>query len=162
MSDKRANIFIIEETRQPRWLVLFLSWLVPGYGFFVHGLRRRAILVFALIQVTFLAGIAFRGGVLVPEFRWNHEGFNIVSLLTFFTQIFNGGAALISMLPEFLGQKWAIFPSDETSPWADLGSFFLLVAGGLNYFVLMSTYDHFYGRKRPSGWMGATDEESTS
>lgn len=134
--------------QQPMWLVLTLSWLVPGYGFYYHGLKRRAWLIFGTIETTFLLGSALRGSVLLPEFRWSHEGFNIVSLLTFFTQMFNGGAAVVSLLPELLGRRWAILPYDESYCWADLGSFYLLVAGGLNYFVLRSTYDHFYGRNR--------------
>jgi hypothetical protein len=134
--------------RQPKWLVLGLSWLVPGYGFFVHGLRRRAVVLFLAIEGTFAVGCFLKGGVFLPEFRWGHEGFNIVTLLTFFTQIFNGGGALLSLVPEILGSRWAILPYDEASCWADLGSFYMLVAGGLNYFVLMSTFDYFYGKKQ--------------
>ncbi|MCX7624734.1 MAG: hypothetical protein N2Z21_00750 [Candidatus Sumerlaeaceae bacterium] len=130
------------------WRVLFLSWLIPGYGYYVNGLRRRGVVVFLAIQLTFLLGCALRGGVFLPEFRWSHEGFNIVSLLTFLTQIFNGGAALISLIPEVIGGRWAVLPYDESYCWADLGSFYILVSGGLNYFVLTSTYDHFYGKKR--------------
>lgn len=130
------------------WRVLLLSWLIPGYGYYINGFRRRAALAFVAIELTFLLGCVLRGGVFLPEFRWTHEGFNIVSLLTFLTQIFNGGAALISLLPEMLGEKWALLPYDESYCWADLGSFFILVSGGLNYFILTSVYDHFYGRKR--------------
>ncbi len=128
-------------------IVLLLSWLIPGYGFFRYGYRRRAIFLFVCIEVTFLLGAALRGSVLVPEFRWDREGFNIVAILTFVTQIFNGGLGLISMLPDVLGPRFAILPYDEAYCWADLGGFFLLVSGGLNYFVLTSIYDHFYGRK---------------
>lgn len=141
-----------------KWLVLGLSWLVPGYGFFVHGLRRRALILFLAIEGTFALGCMLKGGVFLPEFRWGHEGFNIVTLLTFFTQMFNGGGAILSLLPELAGRRWAILPYDESYCFADLGSFYLLVAGGLNYFVLMSTYDHFYGRKRS---VRAEAEEST-
>jgi len=75
------------------------------------------------------------------------EGFNLVTILTFFTQLFNGGLSILSFLPEVLGRGAAVLPYDETNQWADLGSFYLLVSGGMNYFVLTSTYDHFYGRK---------------
>ena len=161
MSAPDAKIICAEEVNQPRWLVLLLSWLFPGYGFFVYGLRRRAVLLFVVIEGIFLVGSLLRGGVLLPEFRWGHEGFNIVSLLTFFTQMFNGAAALVSLLPELFRAKWGVFPYDESYSWADLGTFYTLVAGGLNYFVLMSTYDHFYGKKR-EGAFGLASEKDGS
>jgi len=134
--------------QRSKWFVLVVSWLIPGYGYYYHGLRWKGLFVFGAIELTFLIGSLLRGSVLLPEFRVTHEGFNVVALLTFFTQLFNGLAALLSLLPEFLGRAFAIFPYDESYCWADLGSFYLLVAGGLNYFVLTSTYDHFYGKKR--------------
>jgi hypothetical protein len=150
MLPEDAKFISMAEVNQPRWLVLTLSWLVPGYGLFIHGLRRRAVCLFVLIEGIFLIGAFLRGSVLPPEFRWSHEGFNVVSLLTFFTQMFNGAAALVSLLPEVAGRAWAILPYDESYCWADLGSFYTLVAGGMNYLLVMSTYDHFYGRKRGS------------
>lgn len=157
---KDATAIELRESAQPKWLVMLLSWLVPGYGYYVNGLQRRALLAFFVIELTFAIGCVLRGGVFLPEFRWTHEGFNIVSLLTFFTQMFNGGAALLSLLPELLGAKWAILPYDESYCWADLGSFYILVAGGLNYFLLTSTYDHFYGRKRAEAHDQSDEDES--
>lgn len=128
-------------------LVLFLSWLIPGYGFLHHGLKGRAILFFLLLQGTFLAGAAMQGSVLVPEFSPRSEGFNLVTILTFVVQMFNGLLGLVSVLPDLTGGRFAILPFNETHPLAELGAFYLLVSGGMNYFVLASTYDHFYGSK---------------
>ncbi len=127
--------------------VLLLSWLVPGYGFMHNGRWGRGLFFFIILESLFLIGAYFRGSVLLPDFSPRSEGFNLVTILTFFTQIFNGGLSLLSMMPEFLGAGAAVLPYDETNQWADLGSFFLLVSGGMSYFVLTSTYDHFYGRK---------------
>jgi hypothetical protein len=128
------------------FIVVFLSWLIPGFGFFVHRRWIRGLLFFIVLEATFLVGAAFKGSVLLPDFRFGSEGFNVVTILTFFTQMFNGGLGLISLAPEFM-RGWHILPYDETNQWADLGSFFLLVSGGMNYFVMTSVYDHFYGRK---------------
>jgi hypothetical protein len=138
-------------TTQPpafeKFWVTFVSWLVPGFGFFYNRRFGRGLLFFIVLEATFLVGAAFRGSVLLPDFRFGSEGFNVVTILTFFTQMFNGGLALISLAPEFL--KGAhLLPYEETNQWADLGGFFLLVSGGMNYFVMTSAYDHFYGRKR--------------
>lgn len=129
---------------------MLLSWLLPGYGFFHHGLRSRALLFFLLLEGTFLIGAALHGSVLVPEFNPRNEGFNLITILTFLVQMCNGLLALISLLPELFGPGAAILPYDETHPLAELGSFYLLVSGGMNYFVLASTWDHFYGARRES------------
>lgn len=126
---------------------MLLSWLIPGYGFMRNGMVARGLIFFVLLQLTFLVGVALRGSVLMPIFNLREPGFNLVNVLTFFTQIFNGGLGLISLLPELFGARAAIFPYQESAPYADLGAFYLLVSGGMNYFVLVSTYDHFYGPK---------------
>jgi hypothetical protein len=123
---------------------MVLSWLVPGYGFMRHGYWLRGIYFFIALEVTFLIGAALRGAVLVPVFNIGNPAFNLVNILTFFTQIFNGGLGLVSMLPDLLGASVSILPYNEAYRWADLGSFFLLVSGGMNYFVMVSTYDNFY------------------
>jgi hypothetical protein len=146
---------------QPAFLVMIISWLIPGYGFYVNGLKQRGVFFFLTLELTFLAGAMLHGSVLLPDF-WPTEGdptdgFNIVSILTFFTQMFNGFLALISLLPELAHGRFALLPYDETNAWADLGAFYLLVSGGMNYFVLTSTYDHFYSRK--AGGVLAADEQ---
>jgi hypothetical protein len=126
---------------------MILSWLIPGYGFFRNGRKTRGLIFFVLLQLTFIIGVALKGSVLLPVFNFRAPGFNLVNVLTFITQSFNGGLALLSMLPEFLGPGAALLPYEEAAPYADLGAFYLLVSGGLNYFVLVSTYDTFYGPK---------------
>lgn len=127
--------------------VLFLSWLIPGYGYYHNGMRRRAIFFFIVLETTFLLGALFRGSVLLPEFNYRDEGFNLVTILTFVTQMCNGLLGLVSLLPDLTKGVLRILPYNETSHWFDLGSFYLLVSGGMNYFVLVNTYDYFYGRK---------------
>jgi hypothetical protein len=142
--------------------VILSSWLVPGFGFFLYGRRARGLLFFFLLQGIFLVGVFLKGSVLLPDFNPAAEGFNLVTILTFVTQIFNGGLAIISLLPEFAGPHFAIFPSNEAAPLADLGSFLLLVSGGMNYFVTVNTYDHFYGRKSQLASSAGTTVEEES
>jgi hypothetical protein len=136
-----------QATTTEKILVLGASWLIPGFGFYRHGLRKHAIFFFVVLQATFLFGAALQGSVLFPEFRFRSEGFNLVAILTFLTQMFNGLVAMISLLPDMAGPRFAILPYNETHWAADLGSFFMLVSGGMNWFVIASTYDHFYGRR---------------
>ena len=141
--------------------VMFLSWLLPGYGFLHNGRKWHALYVFVVLEATFLVGSLLKGSVLLPDFDYRSEGFNLVTILTFMTQMFNGLLGMISLLPDIGGP--AILPYDETHHWADLGSFYLLVSGGMNYFVIASTYDHFYGRGKrlpDEEAPGADDEEA--
>ncbi len=123
---------------------MLLSWLIPGYGFMRNGFVGRGIFFFVILQVTFLLGAWLRGTVLVPEFNFRSPGFNLVNILTFMTQMFNGGLGLLSMLPELTGPSGAVLPYEESATWADLGAFYLLVSGGMNYFVMIGTWDNFY------------------
>jgi len=127
---------------------MLLSWLIPGYGFFINGHKRRAIYFFIVLELTFLIGAMLRGSILIPAFSIRNEAFNLVNILTFFTQMFNGGLGIISMMPDILGPGASLFPNNEAYPWADLGAFFLLVSGGMNYFVLVSTWDNFYAPEK--------------
>lgn len=138
---------------------MILSWLVPGYGFMRNGYVGRGITFFVMLQATFLIGAALKGSVLVPEMNFREPGFNLVNVLTFLTQCFNGGLAFVSMLPELMGPGAAILPYEEAAPFADLGAFYLLVSGGMNYFVLVHTYDKFYG---PNAMAPAVQTEVTS
>ncbi len=143
--------------RGAKWGVLLLSWLIPGWGFWRHGLKGRAVLFFVVLQSVFLIGAALQGSVLMPEFSPRSEGFNLVTILTFVVQMFNGLLGLISLLPDLAGSKYAILPYNETHALAELGSFYLLVSGGMNYFVLASTHDHFYGSKAENAEAGRSD-----
>lgn len=125
-------------------ITLILSWLIPGYGFIRNGHIFRGLSFFVLLQLTFAIGASLSGTVFVPEFNFRAIGFNLINILTFITQMFNGGLGLVSMLPEVLGPGAAILPYDEAATYADLGTFYLLVSGGMNYFVLVSTWDNFY------------------
>ncbi|MCX7018751.1 MAG: DUF6677 family protein [bacterium] len=136
--------------RNNKYFVLVMSWLVPGFGFAWHGLWWRALFFFVVLEAAFLAGAFLQGSVLVPEFAYTNKDFNLVTILTFFTQMFNGLLGIVSVAPDLLaraGIHVRILPYNETNQWFDLGSFYLLVSGGMNYFVMMSTCDHFYGRK---------------
>lgn len=123
---------------------MILSWLIPGYAFMRNGHVARGVFFFVALQVTFLIGVWLRGSVLVPEFNFREPGFNLINVLIFITQMFNGGLGFLSMLPDVLGPTAAIFPYDEAATYADLGVFYLLVSGGMNYFVMVRGYDCFY------------------
>jgi len=64
-----------------------LAWFIPGGGHFYLGLRKRAVLIFVCIEVTFLIGL-YIGTVRIVNPANN--------FLWFFAQIFAGLNALVS------------------------------------------------------------------
>jgi hypothetical protein len=122
-------------------VLLIGNWLIPGVGFVAKGRIWRGIVLFLLINGTFAIGLFLHGAVLVPEFNYRSPAFNIVNLLTFFGQMGNGGASLLTLVHDRLG--WGIFPTDERSALFDLASLYLLVAGCMNYFCVMNFYDRY-------------------
>jgi hypothetical protein len=116
-----------------------MAWLVPGYGLWAEGLHKRAIGLFLVLQGTFLVGCMLRGSVQLPDMQGGSDGFNIVAILVFLVQLGNGGLALLSLLPEVLGPGLAVLPTNEAHDYADLGQMWLLVSGGMNYFLVMAS-----------------------
>ncbi len=136
-------------------LLMLLSWLIPGAGFFAIGHRIRGIAIFALIQAPFLVGVLLLpGSVLPPVWSPGDHGANIVNGLTFVTQLGNGLLSGIWLLgsgvdqwlaagasSEFLSKMADLFKGDMPHALYELASFYLLVSGGLNYFCVCNFYD---------------------
>jgi len=115
-------------------LLALLGWLVPGSGFFLldRKYRFRGILFLVVIHATFVAGVALRGGAVWPSWSFADPSF-IVNDLTFLMQMLGGWPALFSLGAHFAG--WSI-AADQAHTLYELGSFYCLVAGALNYFVV--------------------------
>lgn len=126
-----------------------LNWLVPGLGFFLVKDRFRGVLLFVLINGIFALGLFFDGYVYVPSLKLGPE-FNVVAILTFFVQASHGfGTGILLFLD---GKDWGIaklLVRAPGAPYSDLGSFHLLVAGGLNYFASVRLYDLLRGYEEP-------------
>ncbi|MDD4278660.1 hypothetical protein GX645_05285 [Candidatus Sumerlaeota bacterium] len=121
--------------------VMLGAWLIPGLGFWVNGARKQAIILFILIELLFAVGLCLSGTIVIPStFNPMASEANIVAILSFIVQFFNGGGLIISQ----------VLPANETASFSDLGSFWLMVSSGLNYFAMLSVWDHFYGAKRNS------------
>ncbi|MGF1574085.1 MAG: DUF6677 family protein [Sumerlaeia bacterium] len=135
-----------------------INWLVPGLGFILVGDRFRGLLLFFVINGIFGLGIFFDGYVYLPSFKLGPE-FNIVSILTFIVQGAHGlGAGLLLLLSGGENFLSNIFVRSPGAPYSDLGSFHLLVAGGLNYFASVRLFDLLTGYEEPK----STKEKAVS
>jgi hypothetical protein len=126
---------------------LIIAWLIPGLGHILHRDKRRGLVLFAVIHVTFLLGIVLHGAVLAPPYSPNDLGFNLVNFLTFLVQLGSGLAALLSLGVSQMAPSWAETVRAHTL--YDLGSIYLLVAGASNSFTVGWLYDRHLRRGRP-------------
>jgi len=125
---------------------LALAWLVPGGGFLVHGRVWRGLALFLVVNLTFFIGILMHGGVAWPIWSSSDQGFNVVNNLTFIIQLGDGLSSLASLYASSRGAGgWlSILSADPSHPLYDLSSFYLLVAGAMNYFIVCNTYDRLF------------------
>jgi TM2 domain-containing membrane protein YozV len=145
----------MSESRSPRshpplapgfaWAALLLGWLVPGAGFMLSGRGSRGLVHFATILLTFGLGLALRGGVAWPTWEIKSEEFNLINNFTFIVQMGAGLPALGSLAVSLLGEGaptgilW--LGGEARHAYYELGGYFLIVAGALNYFAVGNFYD---------------------
>ena len=125
---------------------IFASWLIPGFGFFIKGERRRGLAIFVLFTLTFAIGLLLKGTVVFPVWTPGKEGFNIINILTFFHQLGYGSLSILCLLSHYTG--WKVFSGEQSFAFFDLATYYLIVAGGLNYLMLFNFYDRHYAKRR--------------
>ncbi len=128
------------------WLSL-TGFIIPGFPYLFCGEKKRFLLIFPLLYVTFFLGLfLFDGAVVLPgEYQSPPGFFNPLGYLTFWCQMLFGLPAWISLFIstaspeiEYMGEMvHRTYP-----PLFDLGSYYLLVVGGLNYYCNIKIYDH--------------------
>ena len=109
-----------------------LAWLIPGAGHFYLGLRKRAVLLFVCIEVTFVIGLYIGTVRIIDPGR---------SLLWFLAQIFAG---LNTIVAHLWGTRLAGPYADSTVTLARdwsyaMGMLYTGVAGLLNLLAVFDT-----------------------
>lgn len=122
-------------------LLLAAGWLAPGSGFFLLDRRhwRRGVIFLVVIHLTFFLGICLKGGLVWPAWTLWDPAFSIVNNLSLLMQLGAGWMAVLSLLAHLC--QWPLFAASEPHALFELGSFYCLVAGGLNYFVVLQSLD---------------------
>jgi hypothetical protein len=127
-----ANLATPAPLRSP-YLVVALSWLVPGAGHFLLGRRGRSVIVFFSVIVTFVAGLLLRG----PLFQPGGPGDVLSRLIEY------GGfiGDLASGLPYLLVRWFGYFPPDSAGHNPDYGAKLIVAAGLLNILAMVDAYE---------------------
>ena len=111
--------------------------LVPGLGHLLLQRWVRGFLLFGSVVLMFVLGITMQGAL--SSFP-DTGGFTSFRTLNAFANIGVG-------LPYYLAERSGFSEGVPTSPTADYGWLFLVVAGLLNYLIVLDAFDIARGRK---------------
>ncbi|HMF55132.1 MAG TPA: DUF6677 family protein [Pyrinomonadaceae bacterium] len=125
------------------WMVGIVAWLVPGGGHILVGRWGRGLLLGGTVGLMFLIGLRLGGHLFGFA---GQEGTN--ALLQIPPAIANMGSGLLYLICWLLNRGFGEGADLASSPTFEYGNTFLLVAGLLNYLVMLDAFDLAAGRKR--------------
>ena len=137
----RAERVVPEVAPASAWLMAAVAWFVPGAGHLLQGRWLRGALLGAAVVGMFVIGIVL-GGHLFPLLGPYDEG--VAVLLQVPPMIANIGAGLPYLFCWLTNSGFTDHASFSTYEY---GNTFLLVAGLLNYLVMLDAFDIGAGRK---------------
>lgn len=121
---------------EPGTLVLLClaAWAIPGAGHFWLGRIQKGVVFLVSLTTMFVAGLLLRGRLFPFEFS---------EPLVALAALANAGLGL----PWILGRTLGLGVGTVTSVTYEYGNTFLIVAGLLNFLVILDAYDLAAGRK---------------
>ena len=123
------------------WLMAATAWLVPGAGHLLQGRLLRGLIMGGSVFAMFIVGIIL-GGHLFPLLGPYDEG--VAVALQIPPMIANVGAGLPYLFCWITGIGFTDHANLSTYEY---GNTFLLVAGLLNYLIMLDAFDIGAGRK---------------
>ena len=121
---------------EPGMLVLLClaAWMVPGAGHLWMGRRQKGIVFLLALPLMFLIGLLLKGRVFPFELSDPLVGLAAV-------------ANLLAGAPWILSRMMDAGAGTVTAVSYEYGNCFLIVAGLLNFLVILDAYDIALGRK---------------
>lgn len=123
------------------WLYAAVGWLVPGAGHLLQGRVVRGLLLGGSVWAMFITGLKL-GGHLFPLAGTYDEGYS--TLLQIPPVIANLGAGVLYLFCLLTNSG---FRDQASLATYEYGNTFLLVAGLLNYLIMLDAFDIGAGRK---------------
>jgi hypothetical protein len=136
MATKSTTADRVSASAEPAtlFLIALLSWLVPGAGHLWFGRREKGIVFLIALPLMFLTGIWLEGRVFPFDFSEPLVGLAAVA---------NLGIGLTW----FIARAMDIGHGLVTAATYEYGNTFMIVAGLLNFLVILDAYDIGMGRK---------------
>ena len=126
----------VRASAEPGTLVLLClaAWAVPGAGHLWIGRRQKALVFFGALTAMFIIGLALHGRIFPFTFSEPLVGLAAV-------------ADLGLGLPWIVARLLEAGAGTVTAATYEYGNTFLIVAGLLNFLVILDAYDIAMGRK---------------
>ena len=115
-------------------LLSLAAWAIPGGGHFRLGRRQKGLVFFVALTTMFVVGLLLKGRLFPFEFS---------EPLVALAALANAGLGL----PWILGRSFGLGGGVVTATTYEYGNTFLIVAGLLNFLVILDAYDVAAGRK---------------
>jgi hypothetical protein len=115
-------------------LVCLAAWAVPGAGHFWVGRIQKGLVFFVALSTMFVTGLFLKGRLFPFEFS---------ELLVALAALANAGLGL----PWIIARSLGLGPGVVTALTYEYGNTFLIVAGLLNFLVILDAFDIAAGRK---------------
>src|SRR5918994_3729302 len=115
---------------EPGTLVLLCvaAWAIPGAGHFWLGRVQKGVVFFVALTTMFVTGLVLKGRLF--PFEWNEPLVALAALA-------NAGLGL----PWVIGRSLDLGAGVVTAMSYEYGNCFLIVAGLLNFLVILDTFD---------------------
>ena len=115
-------------------LVCLVAWALPGAGHFWLGRRQKALVFMPVLLLMFAIGLLLEGRVFSMDLR---------EPLVALAAVADRGLGLPWLLTKMMGGGEGIV----TAATYEYGNCFLIVAGLLNFLVILDAFDIGMGRK---------------
>ena len=126
------------------WLMGAAAWFFPGAGHLLQGKWVRAILLGGGVWLCFVLGLLM-GGHLFSATGSSEQGLS--ALLQVPPTIANLGSGALYIFCWILDVGFSDDPLHAARATYEYGNTFLLIAGLLNYLVMLDAFDVSVGRK---------------
>lgn len=136
MATKSTTVDSTRASAEPGTLTLVcvLAWAVPGAAHIWLGRRQKGLIFLVVLSLMFAIGLMLRGRIFPFEFN---------EPLVALAAIADIGLGV----PWMLARTFGLGAGEVTATTFEYGNTFLIVAGLLNFLVILDAYDIAMGRK---------------
>lgn len=131
------------------WWIALLAWFVPGTGHMVLRKWGRAAIMGGAVWVTFFAGLAMGGHMwdLSPDAAVSTSYFDWTTLIQVPPMIGNIGTGIAYTVCWLLDIGFRDDPVQAARTTYESGTYFLIIAGLMNYLTTLDAFDIAAWRK---------------
>lgn len=140
---ERMQVDEADQAPSYAWLVGLAAWFVPGVGHLMLKRWVRAALMGGAVWACFFLGLAMGGHM----YDLSNGQSTSSTLLQVPPMIANLGSGVLYIVSWLLGIGFAEDPIQAARVTYEYGNTFLLIAGLLNYLVMLDAFDIAAGRR---------------